>query len=453
MSAQAQAGFGWVESDAGEARQTLADRIVVFLTAAGFIAAMAMLVLLLKAIQEQLKPGEFYSPDIVKPPLYYAAHAAQLFLLLSAGLVALLATDFRTIERGYLLRFGLFIGAALLMTMRGYTAEELFSTKLVDGAGPFPCFMSVLVFIGARRKYWGVIGKAMVTQAVFFSAMALLALAGMHSFTRDRAVASLGGILNALYWPAAWIALGDYPRGSLARRLRFAPIVIYGFMSFLTQTRLNFVMLFALFGVYSYLQYKRRQRQAAMWIVGLGLAVWISLFVLAFLRDTAGFETIQSVADAFSNRIDEDTRSGQIKRFFESVQPGELVLGRGALATWDWGRTVAWRGGTDIGYLTMLLYGGLPLLLTYIAAHIKPGLSVLTKKTSDWQLTAAGIVALWTIRMLSSSYLGLTLDYYPVLFCVGACIAREPAIYADESPIGADLQPKEIMYARPLVYK
>jgi hypothetical protein len=119
------------------------------------------------------------------------------------------------------------------------------------------------------------------------------------------------------------------------------------------------------------------------------------------------------------------------------------------MATWNWGRA-DWRGGTDVGYLTLLLYGGLPLLLTFIAAHLAPGFRTLAGDPSGWRLTAAGVVVLFTIRMFSSTYIGLTLDYYPFLFCVGACLSREPSrLTGRRRPV---LQ-SELTHARPLVYQ
>jgi len=35
------------------------------------------------------------------------------------------------------------------------------------------------------------------------------------------------------------------------------------------------------------------------------------------------------------------------------------------------------------------------------------------------------VVLLWGLRMFSSSYSGLGIDYYPILFCVGICISRD----------------------------
>ena len=404
-------------------RHTTTDRVVLALTLAGLIAALATLVLLLDSIQQQAKPGEFIPSNIIKPTIYYVAHAIQIVLLLAAALVSLMCDGLRGIERGYFWRFGLFIGAVFLMTAKGYSAADLTSTRLVDSMGPFPYLVSLLVFVGARQKYWSVIDKAMVIEAVFLSVMALTALSSLHSFTRDRVIASLGGTLDALYWPAAWIALRRYTRDSFARHLRFLPILLYGFVSFFTETRLNVVMLLACLGVYSYVEYKRLTPQIATWVVGLGVVVWTGTLAAIVLRDTSALRTVEFVADSFYQRIDEDTRSGQIKSFFDDVEPSELVLGRGALATWNWGRT-EWSGGTDIGYLTILFYGGIPLLLTYIVTHIRPAFRVVRTSPDGRQLAAAGIVVLWTIRMFSSSYPNLTLSYYPVALCVGACISR-----------------------------
>src|SRR5207249_61862 len=146
-------------------------------------------------------------PELVKPPIYYVAHGIQIALMLIAGVLTLLSTDFRKIQRDYILVLALYIGAGLLMAVRGYTVSDLLSTKLVDTTGPFPCFMSVLVFVGARRRYWRVIGKALVAIAILFSTLSVKSLASLSSLSRDRVIASMGGFLNALYWPAAWIAL------------------------------------------------------------------------------------------------------------------------------------------------------------------------------------------------------------------------------------------------------
>lgn len=317
-------------------RWSATERLVLVLTALGMIASLVVLLSYQEALRSQLKPDELYSPNIVKSQLYYAAYAIQIALSISAGVVALLTTDWRTVERGYLSRFALFVGVVVLMTARGYSIADLLSTKLVDARGPFPFLISVMVLIGARRKNWVVLGKALVLLAVVLCALTVLRLAGLQRFSRQEGVAQLAGFLNALYLPASWIALKDYPLQTFSRRLRFVPLLIYGVASLFTETRLNFVMLFATLAVYSYLQRKRKVPQGASWAVGLMLAVWMSLFAAVFLRDTRAFERTEGVVAAFSQRLDEDTRTGQLVSFSENVEPHELLFGRGALATWNW---------------------------------------------------------------------------------------------------------------------
>lgn len=406
-------------------RHSTQDRFVLTLVALGMLASLLAFISYQQALKYQLKPDEFYgSSDIVKSQLYYVAHATQIILLISAGLVTALFTDWQAIERGYGLQFSLFVCAVLLMTVRGYSFGEMLSTKITDGWGPVPFFMSLLVFIGARRSYWALLRKAMVALAVFFSAWTLQGVAGLQTFTRQEGVANLGGILNVLYWPASWLVLQEYPQNSISRRLRFVPIAIYGLGSLFTQTRLLFVMLIALFVVYAYVQHRRKIPQATFWIGGIVLAVWAGLFTNVFLKDTRAFQKFESVTDAFSSRLTEDTRTGQVVSFARDVQLHELVLGRGSLATWNWGG-LEWHGGTDIGFLTLLFFGGIPLLITYAATHLKPCLTIFRRNQSSWRLANAGVVLLWGIHLFSSGYPHAGIPYYPVLFCVGAIISRE----------------------------
>jgi len=377
-----------------------------------------------RALKAQLKPYELFSGQIVKSQLYYVAHTIEDILLIAAGLVALFRTDWRKIERGYTFRFALLLAAALLMTVRGYSVDQLLSTKIADFSGPVPFLLSLLVFVGARRGNWRVIETVMAVMALLFCGLVAVGIAGLRNFTRQEAIASLGGTVAALYWPAAWIALREYPRGSLARRLRFVPVAIYGLGSLFTQTRLLFVMLLGLLALYVYFQHKRRTLNAAAWIAALLVFVWAGLFTAVFLLDTRAFQRTETVTAAFWSRLDEDTRTGQLRSFAESVRPEELVLGRGALGSWMWQRAV-WGGGTDVGYLTLLFYGGLPLLITYVASHVTPCLRVFRTGSHNWQVTPAALGLLWGINLFSSAFPGQNIQYYLILLCVGACINRE----------------------------
>jgi hypothetical protein len=406
------------------ARIGAGDRFTLMLTAGGLLAATVAYIAYDTAIRTQLRPDEFVPTDLVKPPIYYAAYAIQLVLLTAAGIFAIAGANLRRIERGFLVRFALFIAAATLMTVRGYAPADFLSTKLVDGTGLFPMIASTLIFLGAKRSNWVFLEKMFFACAALFSGLVLYRMLFLQTLTRQEGVANLGFSLNALLWPAAWIALRDYAPGSFGARVKFLPLLIYSAGSFFTQTRLNFTMVLGLLVLYMFIQRKRGAPQAGLWIGMALLAVWIALFTGIFLRTTRGLDRLQDVSTAFAERLDEDTRTEQVTAFFQDVSPQELILGRGSFGTWDWDG-YEWRGGTDIGYLSLLFWGGLPLLLTYIAVHVKPCVSMLFNRAAGWRLAGAGVGALWGVRMLSSSYPATSLEYYCVLFCIGAAISRD----------------------------
>ena len=103
-----------------------ADRLTMIFLILGLIASVVAFLSLREALRTQLKPGEFYSPNIVKSQLFYLSHGVHIALLLIAGAVAFLSTDWRAIKPGYLWGFLIFIVATLLMTLRGYPASQLF---------------------------------------------------------------------------------------------------------------------------------------------------------------------------------------------------------------------------------------------------------------------------------------------------------------------------------------
>jgi len=400
-----------------------ADRIMLGLTVFGIAAALVAFITYDFAARVYLRPGDILPSDVVKPPLYYAAYGTQIVVLTVAGLFALLGTNLRQIERGFMMRFSLFILAALLMAVRGLSGSDFLSTKIADGTGLFPMLISVLMFVGARRHNWVVLEKIMFALAWLLCGLVIVRMAGLQTFTRQEGVANLGNFLNALLWPAAWVALRVYPQDSFTNRIKLIPVVIYALGSLFTQTRLNFVMVIALFAIYAFIQRKRGVAQAGLWIGMIFLVVWLGLITAMFLRGSNAFNHMTDVTSAFAERLDDDSRTEQVTAFRDAVAPGELILGRGSMAIWDWDG-YEWRGGTDIGYLSLLFYGGIPLLLTYIAVHVKPCVAVLRRGVPDWRLAAAGVGALWGLRMFSSSYPGTSLDYYSVLFCIGAVISR-----------------------------
>ena len=181
-------------------------------------------------------------------------------------------------------------------------------------------------------------------------------------------------------------------------------------------------MIAAALVTYAYFQRRRRIPIAPKLLLAVGLGLWIVLFSAEYLTDTQYVQTLQASTESFLNRLDEDTRSNQMVAFFTDVRMSELLMGRGSMANWNW-NGIQWGGGTDVGYLSLLFYGGLPLLLTYLAIHVTPVFGAMRRPQSERQRSCAAIALLWALRMFSSSFPGIEIENYFVLLCIGGCIA------------------------------
>lgn len=351
---------------------------------------------------------------------YYIAHGLHLAFLFPAGFIAWLAFRRRAGQPDPTPRVLLFFVAAGIMTYRGYSLGDFFSAKLVGPWGPVPCLMSALIFIGAERDNWIFLRRLIATLAAVLAATVLLVSFSTAFYYRGYAVASLGLYLNALFFPAAWLLLDHSPISRAPQVLRWVPLVIYAFGTILVQTRLNVVMILALLAGYLYLQ--RGQRRGPLVFGGLVCASVVVALFLTLASDSVVGQSLSRGGALFHARATEDTRTGQLVDFFKDLTPADLVLGRGAQATWRWG-PFQWAGGTDVGYLSLLLFGGIPLLFTYYSAHITGALQCARRPGAPTHAACAIIVLLWALRMFSSSYPSFTIDYYVVLFCVGGCCA------------------------------
>jgi hypothetical protein len=310
------------------------------------------------------------------------------------------------------------------MAFRGFSVADLLSGKLLSNpTGPFPCFISALIFIGAERQNWNTIRRLITIVAVVLAAAVLAISVSTALYTRLEALHNLGIYLNALLFPAAWLLLERFPRSRPLRALRWAPVAIYALGTVLVQTRLNVVMLLALLAGYVYLNRGRRQTLTAIGCIAAG--VGLSVVLLPLLSNSVLGESLSRNAILFQNRVHQDSRTGQLAQFFRDVKPSELLLGRGSNATWVWGH-VRWAGGTDLGYLSLLFYGGIPLLVTYYLVHVAGALRCVRSPGSETHAGCAIIVLMWALRMYSSSYPALTVDYVVVLLCVGGCFAWRP---------------------------
>jgi hypothetical protein len=222
-----------------------------------------------------------------------------------------------------------------------------------------------------------------------------------------------------MLFPSSAMILDSYS-SKWERAVAWSSVLTVGAIGFLSQTRLDLVLVLITFVIWGMVSYKRSPASTAtLFIAALAACTCLTL---ALAGGVAGGVADNAVSffGGIAHRLQEDTRSGQLVAFIQSVDLQELVLGRGALATWDWGR-VNWNGGTDVGYLTLAFVGGIPLLVGFIWVHVIPASRQLRLGVHHSEFYLAVPPLLYGILMLSSALPSLDVGYYVVLICVGCC--------------------------------
>lgn len=364
-----------------------------------------------------------------RPALYYAAHAIRIAALTGAGLLAF-AVRGRRVSSALSAWFLAFLAAGLLCAARGMDAGDFLSTRVFGTTGPWLAIASLLLFTSARADLLPSLGRTLDLLAWILTALVAWEAVHLRSFLRQETVAALGNYLNALYFPAAWLVLRPHAdRSPLRRALRWAPAVAYAVGAVLVQTRLNLVMVGLLVVADLWISARRAGRPVGR-VLELAAVAAAAFWLTSWLAEGTQLGRFLGLSFlGLAERIGEDSRSGQLASFLADVPVTDLLLGRGARATWNWpGMSPRWAGGTDVGYLSLLFFGGVPLLVAWCAVHLGPPLRVLRSGEDGVRLAAAAVALLWGVRMLSSSFPSMALDYEVVLLCVGACAApaRKP---------------------------
>lgn len=129
------------------------SRLPVMLTAVATAASTVALWVYVQALHNYVTPDIFDYSQVLKPPLYYAAHGLEILCVCGAGLMALSRTPNHLLRR-YGVGFLLFLLAGALMTVRGYSLSTAASTQIVGSTGPFTVIISLLIFVGAQPGNW-----------------------------------------------------------------------------------------------------------------------------------------------------------------------------------------------------------------------------------------------------------------------------------------------------------
>jgi hypothetical protein len=356
--------------------------------------------------------------DVAKTGLYYVLHAIVVMLLLLAILSAISTTHWKALSTGYRLAILLSIASAVLLAIRGMTFQDLFSTKVVSPYGPL-LGLTALVSLTSTRRH-----DLVYMRRLFPIIAGMLTLVTWYSYYQlrpsDRSgFRSIGVFTWGILFPAVAI-LFDLRPPRWERVTAWAAILTVAGMGVLSQTRLPLILVSISIVAWVIVRYKRNSASTLMLVLSVAL---VSLCLALALRVAAGARGVDYAGDFFGgliNRLQDDSRSGQLVAFFADVRPQELILGRGAFATWNW-NGITWPGGTDFGYLTLAFFGGLPLVAGFLGIHVLPAVRQLRLGVRHPEFCYAIPPLIFGLLMFSSEMPSLEVGYYIVLLCVGCC--------------------------------
>jgi hypothetical protein len=393
------------------------QRWASYLIFVGLILSFCASAITNEAIRAVAAKGLLYTDLIEKPRIYYPFHAGQLFCMMTGGMLALLALRKKAPQIGfYPFLFLLVVG--FYIALRGYSVSELFSKRIVNPRGPMQCWVCAVAFAGVYFRNWKVLGRGIYAVAILLSVYCAYIMVTLGTVNRSIAMNNLTSPLNPLYWAGVYTLLTAEDKW-LYNRLKWVPISLYALGSIITQTRLNLIMVMLAFIGYLFLRAKDghsiRKPIATVILSGVGVVLIITL-----LSATSFEEKLDFYQNSLANRLTQDSRSEQVVAFFSDVPVSALAFGKGAEAAWNWDGNL-WKGGTDIGYLSVLFFGGIPMLIGLYLFMIRPALKNAFLANHKTDLVAPVILILFAIRMFSSEFPSLDIEYYPILLATGRC--------------------------------
>lgn len=358
------------------------------------------------------------SSEVSKTGLYYGLHTIEILLLVSATLFAISNTRWKALRKGYRRSLGVCFASAFLLTLRGMTIQDVFSTKIIGAYGPLLGLLAFISITSTRRT------DLVYLRRVFPFIAGPATLAAWYSFyTVGPSGRSDFQSISIFIWTMLFPALAilfDLRPPRWERATAWGAILTVTVIGVLSETRLPLILVSVSMAAWLVVSYKRNSLstlKVALTVALVGACIVLALRSVAVARNE---DYIGNLFGGLLNRISDDTRSGQLVAFFNDVKPQELILGRGAFSTWTWSGIV-WPGGVDFGYLTLAFFGGLPLVAGFIGVHVLPAMLQLRLGVRHPEFCYAIPPLIFGLLMFSSVMPSLDVGYYVVLICLGRC--------------------------------
>jgi hypothetical protein len=401
-------------------RRAPVDVLIDLLTVVGVICAWATAVILVESAAVAVDADGRFLMVEVKSPLFYGAHGLAIACVMAAGVLGVFSGRWRKIGLGARIALYLLVTIAAVWAALSYSGDELVSTEVFGATGPFVWFTVLFALAGADRRVWRYLDPVIRLLAYASAALAVRTLV-TSEYAYYRGFSKYIQYAILLTWLGGWTLLTAARLRGWRLTVRCLPAAALVLMAICGQARSWIFLSFLLIALFFMLRaWERGSLVHGVRALALGC-------VVGTVAAAAVYATVPGkIGEAFgglSQRLADDTRSGQYVDFFESVPPADLFLGRGPKGTWYWPSVGEYKF-FDNGYLWILFEGGIPVLVCYFAVLVWPGLRAIRRGPTGPAAAAVGLVLLWGLALTGlSTYIlpSVGIANYLVSLYAGRC--------------------------------
>ncbi len=358
--------------------------------------------------------------DAMPPALRFASRVANLSLPAAGLFIAFGAYRDRTLHRALLIYLSMWAWVLYLLLARTTVISEVIGTySLFGNIAPGTIAAVGLFFLGTKRERWTQLKDGLVLLIIAASVIALALVPFVDFGSRESGRRYLGNLTNLLEYTAVLPLMAGSSK--IRKFIRIIPIVSVFVCGVLIQTRTTFIFLVVQIAIVAWLERKqillKMAKRNLRRDILTGGALVLLLLIAAIIFVTIGPQARSF--QALTDRLQEDTRSGQVTDFFNRVEPKTFLFGAGYPTAGEFTGTGI--EGIDVGYVDTLYVGGLPALLFVLCFFTLPPISALRARLSAEDVGVIASSIAFALGLCSSSVINLQPEVIVIAILSGRC--------------------------------
>jgi hypothetical protein len=262
-----------------------------------------------------------------------------------------------------------------------------------------------------------------------------LAMLGTVS-NRSQTLAAFGQTTIILIWVYPFFLFDNSDKTSVAKIVKYGMIALIAFFSFAIAAR-SYMLIVIIILLIKLKKDLKDGKNAMLIVVMTGMCLMIGYFLAVSAHD---FSSMKGLLNIFAGRMDDDTRSSQLKQFLDQFNMDKIFSGVGPSGTWNWSTQhephYEW---LDNQFLLSTWWFGIQTCIVYTIFIVYP---LFRKNTFNNQvITSAKIMIFFWILACGGLAIYVTfstkLYYYFITMLIGVATlnVRELTILSVSKPI------------------